>query len=575
MEGKRQRKFLLLNMLAAALIISLVMFVVESTGASNTKNYSELGKGIDLFNKVYSHVLDYYVTDKDPTELSKSAINGIMDDLDPYSAFMDKSEFQQLTDDTKGKFGGLGIEISTINDYPRVMSYPMDDMPALKAGIRAGDEIIEINGTSTAKMPISKVVSLLRGDIDTVVKIKIRRGENILPFDIVRKEIPLHNVQYSGVIENGIGYIKLTRFNQDASEEVDKAIKELEAKKVKGIIFDLRFNPGGLLVAAQEVANKFLPKDELIVFTRERSGAEKKLNALNPAQMPTIPLVVLINRGSASASEIVAGAIQDHDRGVLIGETSFGKGSVQTIYNDLPGGNGLKITTAKYYTPSGRCIHKERTLDQLYQEEENDDGDFIQPSPSDSLTKAEKFYTDNKRVVYGGGGINPDIIIKEKPIGNMVAQLLSQSTFFDFAVVYIAKHPDLKLGFEVDEQLLEEFKNYISNDKAFKYSIPGKTNLVNFKKQVELEDYDKDVLVQIDNIEKTLIANRDKDFNANKETLKRILKREITAAKFGSAERTVASKEWDIQLNKAIEILKDEKAYKAILSPGTETGVKH
>jgi len=573
MDTKKQRKFLLLNMILAAFILSFIMLIVESTGAYS-RNYEETGEGIDLFGEVYTHVLNNYIKETDPIELSKEAINGILESLDPYSSFLEKMDFKQLEEDTRGEFGGLGIEIATPKDYPRVMSYPIEGTPA-EHKLRAGDEIVEIEGKNTYKMPINEVVGMLRGKVGTPVTIKVKRGgsDELLKFDILRGKIPLRNVTYSGEIEEGIGYIKLSKFNQGASEEIDEALEELADKNVKGIILDLRRNPGGLLVAARDIANKFLPKKSLIVFTRDRAGKGEELLAPDPAKLPIKPLVVLVDRGSASASEIVAGAIQDHDRGVLIGEPTFGKGSVQTIYNDLPDGNGLKLTTALYYTPSHRSIHKERSLEELYgigKEIES-----LEEAPEDTLAKKDKFYTDKKRIVYGGGGITPDIIIKEESIGNIVSQLLYQNTFFDFAVSYAEKHTELNSSFTVNDEMIEEFKTFIMDENNFKYSIPGKTYLDNFRKTVEREKYNGDILTMVDDIEKALINKRKDDFEASKDAIARILKREITVAKFGSDERTVAQKNWDVQLQKAIEILNNPETYEAILAQGAETGIVH
>ena len=573
MDTKKQRKFLLLNLSLVAFIFIVVMFVVESTGAFGI-TYKSSGEGVDLFASVYHHVLNNYFEETDPVQLSKEAINGILESLDPYSDFLEKVDFKQLEDDTKGEFGGLGIAISIVNDYPTIMEYPIEDTPAHKLRLRAGDAIVEVEGKSTYKMPINEVVGMLRGKVGTPVKIKIKRGkqDELLVYEIIRGKIPLKNIPYFGEIDDGIGYIKLRRFNQEAAKELDNALRELNDKNVKGVIFDLRNNPGGLLISAQEIANRFLPKGDLIVFTRDRTDQTREYEALKPANMPKKPLVVLVNRASASASEIVAGAIQDHDRGVLVGETTFGKGSVQTVYNDIVDGYGLKLTTAHYYTPSHRSIHKERSIDDLFEEAELIE---YMETPEDTLETQDKFYTDNNRIVYGGGGITPDIVIKETITGNILLQLLSQSVFFDFAVDYTEKHDEIEVDFIVTDEMVEDFKTYISDEDNFKYSIPGKTHFDNFSKRVALEKYDSDILSMIDNLEKALINKREDDFEANKETIKRFLKQEITAAQFGAAERTIASKDWDIQLQKAIEILKNPELYNAILSSGFETGAKN
>ncbi|MBA7562798.1 hypothetical protein ES708_04451 [subsurface metagenome] len=553
------------------------MFVIEASGVS----FRDVGEGIDLFSKVYEHVLYDYVKDIDPDELSKNAVAGIMENLDPYSSFLPPMNYTQLNEDAEGEFGGLGIEIATVKEYPRVMSYPIPGSPAENVRLRAGDEIVTINGESTRNMTINDVVSRLRGKIGTSVTIEVKRGnrEDLLKFEIKRDRISLKNITYAGEIVEGIGYIQLVRFNKEASHELEDALNKVSAiENLKGVVLDIRGNPGGLLTAAQQVADKFLMRNDLIVFTRGREDSPRsELQSRNaPSLHPNIPLVVLVDRRSASASEIVAGAIQDHDRGVLVGETSFGKGSVQTVFSDLPGNAGMKLTTAHYYTPSGRCIHNERNQDMDYialtmgedgiSTDEND--------TADSTAVRDKFYTlEKERVVYGGGGVTPDIIIKEKLLGNIVIQLLSQSILMDFTVDYIADHTEITEDFTITDEIIEALKAYISDEEVFTYSIPGKSDLDDFRKIVERENYNGDISALIDNLEETLMQNRDKDFEANIDTIKRYLKRDIASAQFGIEARTTASKDYDVQLQKGIEILNDTEKYHAILSDGAETGV--
>ncbi len=583
MDSRRQRKILFLNMGLAAILVSLILFVMEVNGAASVPSLGETGNGFDLFSKVYQRVLTSYYRETDPWDLSKEAVRGILKTLDPYSDFFDPRDFKQLQDETRGEFGGLGIEIQVPpgKEHPQVMAHPMADTPAEKAVLRAGDVIIEIDGESTKGWDITEVVGKLRGKPGSQVSIKIRRGSSEEPIDkvIVRAIIPLHNVLFAGEIEEGIGYIKLARFNQGASEEMDAAIKELQEAKVRGIILDLRNNPGGLLISAQRVSNKFLGRGTIIVRTRGRDqSSEELLKADGVAKVPELPLVVLVNEGSASASEIVAGAIQDHDRGVIIGETSFGKGSVQTVFEDMPEGTGLKLTTALYYTPSGRSIHKERKLEDLMLSstgEEAIEDEASAKAQEDSLKNRPKFLTDNKRVVYGGGGINPDLVVKEQPVGNFVAQLFAQSMFYEFAVKYADRNENLSRDFRVDEALLNEFKTFVDSNKNFEYRIPGKASLDKFREAVKREEYDAGILALADSLEQVVDRQRDNDFWRHQDAIKRILKREIASAKFGSAERTIASKEWDVQLQKGIEVLNNPQTYGSILSPnGVRTGLK-
>lgn len=583
MDSRKQRKILFINMALAALLVSLILFVMEVSGAATVPSIKDTGNGYDLFSKVYSRVITSYVKETDPWDLSKDAIKGILKNLDPYSDFFEKTDFKQLQDETRGAFGGIGIEIgvNAERDYPQVMAYPMADTPAEKVGLRARDLIVEIDGVSTKGMDINDVVSKLRGKPDSPVTIKVKRGnsDDLIVKKIIRAIIPLNNVAYSGEIQDGIGYIKLLRFNQEASEEMDAALQKLKEAKVRGVILDLRNNPGGLLTAAKQVSNKFLKEGTVVVKTRGRDESlEDVLTADGTPRMPDVPLVVLVNQGSASASEIVAGAIQDHDRGVIIGETSFGKGSVQTVYDDMPNGTGLKLTTALYYTPSGRSIHKDRKLEDilLSSMDDDDSGESSEASQAlaDSMKNRPKFLTDNKRVVYGGGGITPDIVVKEKSVGNYVGQLFAQSVFYEFAGDYADAHPNLSHDFTVDDKLMNEFKTYVDSDKNFKYSIPGKANLDKFRDSLKRESYNGNLLSMVDNMEKAVAAERDKDFWNHSETIKRILKREIASNKFGAAERTIASKDYDLQLQKAIEVLNNPTEYTSLLTNGVKTGQK-
>ena len=578
MDIRNQKRILFINMFLAALIVSGLLFVFESSSAPKT-DYQAVGNGINVWSKIYSIVLSDYVGDVDPTELATDGVKGMLKNLDPYSSYFPPGDYTQLKEDSEGEFAGLGIMIGTLNDYPTVMEPPFDETPAMRANMRAGDAIVKIESESTFKMPINKVVSKLRGKVNTIVNISIQRAnyEELIELSITRQKIPIINVPYSGEIEDDIGYIKLWKFNAEAPKEMRDAIDSLQVNEnLKGIILDLRNNPGGLLNVAHDITNMFIPKGSLIVFTKgRRAGENKELIARDLPRIPLKPIVLLVNRGSASASEIVAGAIQDWDRGVLIGETTFGKGSVQTLH-PFGGGAGLKLTTAKYYTPSGRCIHRERNIEEemvaFSRQEEELRG--TEESVEDSLKSMNKFYTKIKqRIVYEGGGVTPDIVIKEKPIGNIITQLSFQQVFYDFAFQYSEKHPDLTVDFPITDELVEEFREYIKDEKVFTYKIPGKSYLDNFKKLIEREGYNGDVLGMIEEVEIALAGRRDDAFNANFDTIKRILKREIAGSKFGSGARTVAGKQWDRPLLKAIELLNNPEMYNSILSEGAETGV--
>ena len=580
MDSRKQRKFLVLNLALSVLIISGVMYIFEATSAQEAGygGYSNRGEGFDLFTRVYQHVLNHYVEEISPDEVSKNAVDGILGKLDPYSSYLPPMDYTQLQEDARGEFGGLGIEIAAVEEYPQVMSYPIPNSPAERVGLRAGDTIVAIEGESTRNMPIDDVVSKLRGPRNTEVNISVMRSnrEDPLEFTVTREIIALNNISWHGEIEPDVGYIKLIRFNQEASHEMEDALEDLiKNKNLKGVILDLRSNPGGLLTAAQEIANSFLPKNSLIVYTEGREPRQN-LIATDTPMYPSAPLVVLLNRATASASEIVAGAIQDHDRGVLVGETSFGKGLVQTVFDDLPAGAGIKLTTAYYYTPSGRNINNNLNMQDSYLELVADEDLQSVESASaleDSIRAKEKFYTEKQRVVFGGGGITPDVIVREKLLSNIVVQLLSQNVYFDFAVEYVNKHPELPEDFEITDAIVNEFHEYISDPGKFEYTIPGKGSLDTFREAIEQEGYNGDITGMVDDIEQALLEKRDNDFVNSRTSNERVLKREIASARFGGEARTVASKDYDIQLQEAISILNDPARYASILSTGAETGV--
>ena len=565
-------------MVLAACIISVSLFLIEATSAADT-DYADIGDGIELMGDVYQKVVESYVDPVDSWKVSKDAVIGMLDELDPYSSFFDPRDYQQMHEDSRGEFAGLGIEIATKDEYPTVMASPLDGSPAQRQGLRAGDVIVEIEGESTQGMIIGDVVSKLRGREGTIVNFAVRRAnrDELLKFSIKREKITLYNIPFAGEIEENIGYIKLSRFNAEGPGEMREALANLlRNPDLKGVILDLRYNPGGLLPVARDIANFFLPKDATIVTTRGRKSSETtELKAVYRPSLPDMPLVVLVNNGSASASEIVAGAIQDYDRGVLIGETTFGKGSVQTLM-DLKNDTGLKLTTAHYYTPSGRCIHRKRDFEDETVAFSRDEEELRGGNSTgiDSLKAGDKFYTVKlERVVYGGGGVSPDLIVRDHTFGNIISQLVMQSVFFDYAIDYVERHPELEQNFDVTDEMLEDFWNYILNRKEFEYTIPGATHLERFRKAVEREKYDEDLVDMIDALEDSLHARERRDFDANRYTIERILKRELASTKFGMAARTIASKDWDIQLKTAIEVLQDSDRYNAILSPGADTAV--
>jgi carboxyl-terminal processing protease len=460
------------------LIVVIAGLAFDVTKADNDTFY----KDTQRFDQVFLNIHQKYVENIDSKKLIDSAIGGMLRILDPHSNYFEKKQYEELIIQTEGKFGGLGIQIA-IRDKVLTVMTPIPGTPAERAGIQSGDQILKINGKSTEGITIDEAVSKLRGAPDTDVSITIRRrGESKdLDYKITRAIIQIKPVPFCGVFGDGIGYLVLKTFSQDAGSEVEKALRELLKHNIKGIVFDLRFNPGGLLPQAIEVAEKFLPRNSLVVYTRGRVQAQNAQYYANsdPVLPPEIPLVVLVNGASASASEIVAGAIQDWDRGLILGDTTFGKGSVQTILQ-VDEANHLKLTTAYYYTPSGRCINKPenavRSGKKSGDDDENGEGAEKDSAAADSSamkakSKAGKdttaYKTKNQRIVYGGGGIIPDTIIEYKLPGYVIRSLLIKDAFFSFATLEYpklqAKHVKVDEKFIVSDAMLKDFYHYLDS----------------------------------------------------------------------------------------------------------------
>ena len=444
------------------LISSLTIIVLFAFGfvASKSDIYFEISKNLELFGKVYKEISFNYVDDIDPQEFMRAGIKGMLSKLDPYTVFIDEKNQDDIDLLTNGKYGGVGISIGVRNDKVTILEV-LDGYSAQKQGIRIGDVVIGIGDTKVTPEIIDEISSLVKGEPGTPVQLKILRSSEIdtMEFNLIREEVIVKNLVFADFYpENSNNvYLKLSNFSRSAGDEIRSSLKRLKDKKeIKSIVLDLRGNPGGLLDVAVDICDKFLKKDLLIVSTRGKElSSEKKYFAIEEPLVGKEKLIVLINGSSASASEIVAGAMQDHDRAVILGTQSFGKGLVQTI-TPLSFNTSLKITTAKYYTPSGRCIQK---IDYSKNNQ-------VIPDP-DSLQQDE-FSTDNKRVVYSAGGITPDTTVKNGIESDLLKDLLAKGIIFNFADKYYYQNVDIDFNKISKDKILSEFKKYLA-DSDYKY----------------------------------------------------------------------------------------------------------
>ncbi len=450
--------------LSLALLIVLAcgalgaIFGQRLTGADQSSD-AEIRDNLKQFTQIYSIVEQNYAEPVSPDKtIYDGAIPGMLRVLDPHSNFFDPKAFAQLRDDQRGKYYGVGMQVGPRNNKVIVIA-PFAGTPAFRAGIRPGDIIIAVDGKPTDNMNTSDVAELLKGAKGTTVHITMLREGRDKPieFTVVRDEIPRYSVDLAFVIRPGIGYIHLNQFIETTDKEISDALDSFG--DIHGLIFDLRGNPGGLLNEGVAVADKFLKKGQVIVSHHGRSSPEKVYRAMHGNGGKEYPLVVLVNRGTASAAEIVSGAIQDHDRGLIAGETTFGKGLVQTVYT-LSENTGLALTTAKYYTPSGRLIQRDYNGVSLYDYYYNRDSDTSAAAAPDPEPR-EKL-TDSGRTEYGGGGITPDVKIDTPKANKFQDVLLYKYVFFNFAKHYLINHTVTK-NFEVNDEIMQDFRKFLSD----------------------------------------------------------------------------------------------------------------
>lgn len=543
---KKTNKFILITVLVLTSIFSL-RFV---------DNYFEISKNLDIFTTLYRELNVFYVDEVDPGSLMKTAIDAMLESLDPYTTYIPESEMEDFKFMTTGQYGGIGAIISKRGDYI-IISEPYEGFPANKAGLIPGDKILKVNKKSVKGKSTEDVSKVLKGQPNTSVKLLVERlGEDKpLEFDLIREEVKIKSVPFFAEIEDNIGYIKLNAFHRNVSNEVAEAFNKINKdKSLKGLIFDLRGNPGGLLNEAVDITNLFIDKGLLVVSTKGKIADWDKLYKTTKEPLDTkIPLVILVDSRSASASEIVSGAVQDLDRGVLIGQRTFGKGLVQQT-RKLTYNSQLKVTIAKYYIPSGRCINS------VDYSNRNEDGSVGQIA--DSLKK--EFKTLNGRVVLDGGGINPDIVLERKKYSNILASIMSKRLIFDFANEFYYKNSSIK-NFNINDSLYNEFVEFLKN-KEYQYETKTEKALNKMIKDAEKEKYFSDLKSEINILKAKMDSSKNNDILKFKKEISQILEGEIISRYTLQRGRLENSLKYDQDVKEAISLIQDSEKYNNILN---------
>ena len=542
----------LIGIVLATVLTSLFSFTTINS------NYFEIAKNLDIFATLYKEVNKYYVDDVNPNNFMKTGIDAMLASLDPYTNYIPEDEIEDFRTMTTGEYGGIGAIVGKRNNKNTVlMSY--EGFPAQKSGLKIGDVILKINDVDLQNKSTEDVSKLLKGQANTPLTLSVQRYGVEKPMDISlsRERITVNNVPYYGMVSSKVGYVKLTDFTTSAGREVEKAVTELKAKGATGIILDLRDNPGGLLAEAVNVSNVFIPKGSEVVSTKGRIEEwNKTYNALNNPVDTELPLVVLTNNRSASAAEIVAGVMQDYDRGVLVGQKTFGKGLVQAT-RPLTYNSQLKITTAKYYTPSGRCI---QAIDYTHRNADGSAGKM-----PDSL-KAE-FKTANGRIVYDGGGIDPDVFVKDENYAPITISLASKGLLFDFATQYSYHHPQIisARDFKLSDKEYEDFVSWLS-DKDYDYTTKVEKTIDDLVVNAKDEKYFEDIKGQIESLKTKVQHNKETDLKKFKGEIVALLEREIVSRYYLQQGMIEASFDEDEEVVKAVEVLNNKTIYNKSLS---------
>ena len=542
--------------------VALIAIVALFSFNNPNERYFEISRNLDIFSTLFKEVNAYYVDEVNPNKLIKTGIDAMLASLDPYTNYIPEDDIEDYRTMTTGQYGGIGAVIGHRNGK-NVIMMPYEGFPAHKSGLQIGDEILKVDDVEVTDKNTSDISQLLKGQANTKLNVTIQRYgvEKPIDIEITREKIKIDNVPYSGMVTNDIGYIKLSDFTTGAGKEVKKSLERLKKEGAQKIILDLRHNPGGLLNEAVNVSNVFVNQGSEVVSTKGKvTDWNKTYKALNQPADTQIPIAVLTDTRSASAAEIVSGVIQDYDRGVLVGQKTFGKGLVQAT-RPLTYNSQLKITTAKYYIPSGRCIQA------INYSQRNDDGSVA--AMPDSL-KSE-FTTQNGRKVYDGGGVDPDFEIERAMPALITISLMSKGLIFEYALQYHFEHETIAPAkeFKLSDEEFAEFTSWLKG-KDYDYTTKVEKTIETLTKYAKSEKYFDSIKAEIEDLESKVMHDKEHDLKEYSEEIKSALEVVIAEQYYLMKGNYEVSFDDDLQVQSAVEILHDTERYNKLLSASAE-----
>ena len=549
---------------AAVLALLIVFSAVAYSQSSEKSKTAKGGRSIAYYTKILSDIAlavrENYMDEVNLDELFNASFDGMLSNLDPYSVLLRADDYDALKESAYGRYEGIGIDIDMRDGEVTIIS-PLEGTPAARLGFRPGDKIIKIEGKLVANLSNSEFNELARGKAGTTVRLTIERPGVAAPMDYVveRAVVEVHPIKYYGMLDNTAGYVRISKFAEKTGDEFRSALSDLKTKGCKSLVLDLRSNGGGLMDQAIAVVSQFIPKDKLVVYTKgQAQTTQRRYLSTGDPIFPDGNLVVLVDSGTASAAEIVTGAIQDWDRGAIVGSTTYGKGLVQNIFDWDNSEYALKLTTSKYYIPSGRSIQKpERSYKKV--------AAALAAAASANGDAKKPFKTNGGRKVYGGGGITPDVAVSRQGLMPIEYNLTRENLFFQFAVEYTTKVKSVPRNISIDDSMIRDFKAFIAS-KGFDYKTNTEQLLDELQSTAEREGHSDSFAKELTALHKAIDSEKEQDFESSKEFIRSSLRREILYIKYGDTAvyEDIITKE-DPVVRQAMDLLKDRGKYSGLL----------